>query len=243
MRRLGDPGSWYGRPAPRGPSRCFFMGAEMKTKLLGLATLACAAATLLTTPALGQVVRETDTNSLAGVLDSYWNPDDSFTFRSKGGEVLFADVDAEIFQVKGRKGGSHDDEEDCGGHESDATADAAEAGEEGHDDAGGPGGMCLQVFNSAGSMVCWADRPARPGWQRDPAIACPLPDAGRPAQYQLRVSLKSGGCGPGGAGGHAAAVAMAAPSSGTVTPYVLNWSLRRVADDGALLNQSVRKGP
>ena len=214
----------------------------MKTKLLGLATLACAAAVLFATPALGQVVRETDTNSLAGVLDSYWNPDDSFAFQSKGGEVLFADVDAEIFQVKGRKGGSHDDEEDCGGHDSGELVTAAADDHEDHDDAGGPGGMCLQVINSAGTMICWADRPARPGWQRDPAIACPLPDSGRPAQYHLRVSLKSGGCGPGGAGGHDAVV-MAAPSDGAVTPYVLNWSLRRVADDGALLNQSVRSGP
>ena len=214
----------------------------MNRKSLGLATLACAAAVLFATPALGQVVRETDTNSLAGVLDSYWNPDDSFAFQSKGGEVLFADVDAEIFQVKGRKGGSHDDEEDCGGHDSGELVTAAADDHEDHDDAGGPGGMCLQVINSAGTMICWADRPARPGWQRDPAIACPLPDSGRPAQYHLRVSLKSGGCGPGGAGGHDAVV-MAAPSDGAVTPYVLNWSLRRVADDGALLNQSVRSGP
>ncbi|MFU8822337.1 MAG: hypothetical protein ACNA8G_12385 [Gammaproteobacteria bacterium] len=213
----------------------------MNTRITTIVTLACAAAALLSTPALGQVVRETGTNSLAGLLDAYWNPADSFTFQSKGGEVLFADVDAEIFQVKGRKGGSHDDEEDCGGsgggHDSGAVVTAAVDDHEDHDDAGGPGGMCLQVINSAGTMICWADRPARPGWQRDPAIACPLPDSGRPAQYQLRVSLKSGGCGPGKAGGHDAAV-MAAPSDGVVTPYVLNWSLRRVAEDGALRNQS-----
>jgi hypothetical protein len=36
---------------------------------------------------------------------------------------------------------------------------------------------------------------------------------------------------------------MAAPSGGVVTPYVLNWSLRRVAEDGALRNQSERSGP
>jgi hypothetical protein len=213
----------------------------MNAKSLGLATLACMAAALLATPALGQVVRESDTNSLAGVLDSNWNQADSFTFRSKGGEVLFADVDAEIFQVKGRKGGSHDDEEDCGGHDSGEVVAVADEHDD-HDDAGGPGGLCLQVFDAAGTMICWADRPARPGWQRDPAIACPLPESGRPAQYQLRVGLKSGGCGPGGMGGHDT-TAMAMSSDGAVTPYVLSWSLLRVADDGALLNQSVRKGP
>jgi len=217
----------------------------MNTKSMGLATLACAAAALFATPALGQVVRETDTNSLAGVLDSNWNPADSFAFQSKGGEVLFADVDAEIFQVKGRRGGDH-------GEEHDTEAAASSGGSSSHEDGsthvegdgcgGGPGGLCLQVIDSVSTMICWADRPLRPGWQRDPAIACPLPESGRPAQYQLRVSLKSGGCGPGGAGGDDA-VTMAAPSEGTITPYVLNWSLRRVADDGALLNQSVRSGP
>ena len=214
--------------------------ANMNAKSLGLATLACAAAALLATPALGQVVRESDTNSLAGVLDSYWNPADSFAFRSNGGEVLFADVDADIFQVKGRKGGSHDDEGDCGGHESSAVVPAA-ADHEDHDDADHPGGLCLQVFDAAGTMLCWADRPARPGWQRDPAIACPLSETGRPAQYQLRVGLKGGGCGPGGVGGHDT-TALAMPTDAAVTPYVLNWSLLRVADDGALLNQSMRKG-
>ena len=214
----------------------------MNTKSSGLAALACLAAALLASPALGQVVRETDTNSLAGVLDAYWNPADSFAFQSRGGELLFADVDAEIFQVKGRKGGAHDDEEDCGGHESGEVVTAAADDHEDHDDAGGPGGICLQVIDAAGTMICWADRPARPGWQRDPAIACPLPGSGTPAQYQLRVSLKSGGCGPGAAGGHDAALA-AAPAEGAVTPYLLSWSLRRVADDGGLLLQSVRSGP
>lgn len=220
----------------------------MNTKLLGLAALACAAATLITTTALGQVVRESDTHSLAGVLDSYWNPADSFAFRSKGGEVLFADVDADIFQVKGRRGGDHGEE-----HETEAAASSG--GSTSHDDgstheegdgcggaSGGPGGLCLQVLDAAGTMICWADRPARPGWQRDPALACPLPESGQPGNYQLRVSLKSGGCGPGGMGGHDTTSA-AEPSDGAVTPYVLNWSLRHVADDGALLNQSMRKGP
>jgi hypothetical protein len=205
----------------------------MNIKLLGLATLACTAAALLATPAIGQVVRETDTKTLAGLLDSAWNPADSFTFFSQGDEILFADVDAELFQVKGRRGGSHEDDEgDCGGHTTDALAAEADDGHD-HDDSGGPGGLCLQVLDASGTMLCWADRPARPGWMRDPAIACPLPKTRGNATYTLRVSLKAGGCGPGGHGGHDTAV-VAAAVEGTVTPYLLNWSLRGIATDGRL---------
>lgn len=211
----------------------------MNTRITTIVTLACAAAALLATPALGQVVRESDVRSLAGVLDD-WNTADNFTFASHGDEVLFADVDAEIYQVKGRKGGSHDDDEgDCGGHETEAITPSADDGHDDHDDAGGPGGLCLQVIDAAGTMICWADRPARPGWQRDPALACPLPALGGRAEYTLRVTVKSGGCGPGSAGGHD--LAAASVSAGTRTPYVLNWSLRRIATDGRLQNQAVRK--
>jgi hypothetical protein len=210
---------------------------------MGLATLAFAAAALLATPALGQVVRETDTSSLAGLLDAYWNPADSFTFSSRGGEILFADVDAEIYQVRGRKGGDHEDDEgDCGGHSADEASTGATHDDEGHTDDGGPGGLCLQVLDAMGNMLCWADRPARPGWQRDPALACPLPAARGNAAYQLRVSLKVGGCGPGGSGGHPTS-ALAAPMDGPGTPYVLNWSLRRIATDGQLQNQANRANP
>ena len=213
--------------------------------------LACAAAATLAAPAYGQVVRETDVRSLAGVLEPAANPADQFDFASPGGEVLFADLDSDIFQVQGRRGGDHGDE-----HET-STA-ASSGGSSSHDDgssheegdgcggAGGPGGLCLQVIDAAGTIICWADRPLRPGWQRDPALACPLPDYGsrRPEQYTLRVSLKTGGCGPGGSGGHDHAVAGAtasAPTGGEATPYVLNWSLRGIAQDGRLANQAVRR--
>lgn len=222
----------------------------MNTKLMGLATLAFTAAALLATPAFGQVVRETDTNSLAGVLDAYWNPADSFTFASRGNEILFADVDAEIYQMRGRKGGDHEESgeegHDAGGGPPPVTGPGEhEDHEEGDgcaDDGGGPGGLCLQVLDAAGNMLCWADRPARPGWQRDPALACPLPEVRGNAEYQLRVSLKAGGCGPGGTGGHDAST-LAAPVDGPGTPYVLNWSLRRIAADGRLQNQASRANP
>jgi len=215
----------------------------MNTKSLGLATLACAAAALLATPAFGQVVRETDTKTLAGLLDSNWNQADSFIFFSRGEEILFADLDAELFQVKGRRGGSHDDDEgDCGGHETETLAPAADDGHDDHDDSGGPGGLCLQVIDPTGAMICWADRPARPGWQRDPAIACPLPKSRGNATYTLRVSLKAGGCGPGASGGHDITVS-ASPGGSQLTPYLLNWSLRRIAPDGALQSASARSNP
>lgn len=222
----------------------------MNTRLLKLAVPAGLAAALLATPAMSQVVRESDTSSLAGVLDAYWNPADSFTFASRGNEILFADVDAEIFQVRGRKGGDHEEgsEEghDAGGGPPPVTGsgeheDHAEGGGCA-DEGGGPGGLCLQVLDAAGNMLCWADRPARPGWQRDPALACPLPEGRGNAEYRLRVTLKAGGCGPGASGGHESA-ALAAPTDGPGVPYVLSWSLRRVAADGRLQNQAQRGNP
>lgn len=214
----------------------------MNTKSRVLATLACAAAALLATPVLGQVVRESETRSLAGVLDD-WNPTDSFSFSSRGNEVLFADVDAEIYQVQGRRGGSHDDDEGgCGGHDTAAITASADDGHDDHAASAGPGGLCLQVFDAAGTMICWADRPARPGWQRDPALACPLPSAQGVANYELRISVKTGGCGPGGHDGHEP-VFTAAPSGGPNIPYMINWSLRRISSDGPLLSQSNRGRP
>lgn len=222
----------------------------MNTRLMKLAVPAGLAAALLATPAMSQVVRETDASSLAGMLDAYWNPADSFTFSSRGNEILFADVDAEIYQVRGRKGGEHEDSgeegHDTGGgpppvtgsgeHEDHAEGDGCA------DEGGGPGGLCLQVLDAAGNMLCWADRPARPGWQRDPALACPLPEARGNAEYRLRVTLKAGGCGPGASGGHESA-ALAAPTDGPGIPYVLSWSLRRIAADGRLQNQAQRANP
>ncbi|NGP52763.1 hypothetical protein [Thioalkalivibrio sp. XN8] len=213
--------------------------------------LACAAAATLAAPAYGQVVREADVRSLAGVLDPVANTADDFIFASSGREVLFADLDSEIFQVQGRRGGDHGDEHETAIAASSSGGSSHEDGSsheegDGCGGAGGPGGLCLQVIDAAGTIICWADRPLRPGWQRDPALACPLPDYGsrRPEQYTLRVSLKTGGCGPGGSGGHDHEVGLAtasAPTGGDATPYVLNWSLRRIARDGRLANQAVRQ--
>lgn len=213
----------------------------MNAKSLTTITLGCTLA-LLVASATGQVVRETGTNSIAGLLDTY-NPADSFSFSSQGNEVLFADVDAEIYQVQGRRGGSHDDDEGgCGSHDTAAITTSANDGHDDHEASGGPGGLCLQVFDAAGTMICWADRPARPGWQRDPALACPLPSARGAASYELRISVKTGGCGPGGHDGHEPVFA-AAPTDGPGIPYLINWSLRRISSDGPLLSQSNRGRP
>lgn len=61
-----------------------------------------------------------------------------------------------------------------------------------------------------------------------------LPSGRGPATYTLRIRLKADGCGPGAAG-----ETLVATGDGVVTPYVLNWSLRRVATDGQLLSQSI----
>lgn len=209
----------------------------MSTKLLGLAALACAAAALLATSALAQVVREADTYSLAGVLDE-WNPADDFSFSSRGNQILFANIDSEFFQVRGRRGGDHGEEDE--GHEPGAGGSGGhEEGDGCEDEEGGGAAICLQVFDATGTMICWADRPLRPGWQRDPALACPLPSVTGIAGYTLRVSFKGTGCGPGRQGGHEVAAA-SATSPGEGTPYLMNWSLRTVAGDGQMLSQSLR---
>lgn len=204
----------------------------MNTKSPRLATLACTVAALLATPAIGQVVPDFDTLSLAGTLDAYWNPADDYSFSSRGDEVLFATVDSELFQVRGRRDGDH---EEGGGMPPDTGGGEHEEGDDCADDEDSQGALCLQLFDAAGAMLCWADRPLRPGWQRDPSLACPLPSGRGLAAYTLRIGLKADGCGPGAAG-----ETVVATDDGFVTPYVLNWSLRRVATDGQLLSQSVR---
>lgn len=121
---------------------------------------------------------------IARVLDGFY---DEFTFAAEEGQILFADINADIYQEQGRMGGDHDDanggcadvssEDGCG----DGCSDG---GSNGHKD------LCLQVLDTDYKRICWAGRPVRPGWQRDPLLACPLPYAG---DYILRVFI--GSCG------------------------------------------------
>lgn len=171
---------------------------------------------LLAAPNSAQVVRETDVSSIGALLTGSY---DDYTFKSSGGEILFADIDRAIYQIQGR--GAHDHEEEAEPHEP--------GGEEGGCSDGGPSLLCLQVLNEFDELLCWADRPRNPGWQTDPRLACPIEAMGRSEKtYTLRVSMRSEGentCGD--------KVYPAPPAQGSIA-YLLNVSLRRAAQDGSL---------
>lgn len=190
----------------------------MRTRnaMLLLAALACATGGA----AQAQVVREDGVKSVARILDGPLGAFfDDFTFHSRRPQVLFATIDGDLYQTTGRP--AHD--------EPHATE------QNGCADEGGPGGFCLQVLDAGGSIICWADRPVRPGWQRDPRLACPLRPSGPSGEtYTLRVSLRGEGenpCGPdaGGSGTY--------PDPGPDEPdhpYLLDVSLRDIVPEGAM---------
>ena len=143
----------------------------MHTRLIRAWLGPVAAAGMLAAPALqAQVVREDGVKSIAGVATRAAGGVE-WTFRSAGGEILFASIDGDIYK------------------ESVATDHAASApGED--DEEGGPGLFSLQVLDPAGNVVCAARRPTPPpGWQRDPRMACVLATA---QVYRVRVQLIEG---------------------------------------------------
>jgi len=187
----------------------------MSTRIAFL--LVVALALLPAIPGSAQVVRETDVSSVGAVLSGAY---DDYTFKSGGGEILFADIDRAIYQIQGR--GVHDHEEEAEPHEPGGA-------EEGGCSDGGPSLLCLQLLNEFGELLCWADRPRNPGWQTDPRLACPIESIGRgQATFTLRVSMRSEGentCGD--------LVYPAPPAEGSIV-YLLNVSLRRATQDGSL---------
>lgn len=114
---------------------------------------------------------------MAGILSEKGY--DDFSFTGSDNEILFVDLKAAVYQTQGRMGGSHEEVAVA----SDPLLATAES-----DD--GPGGFCLQVLDTKGDAICWADRPMQPGWMRDPSLACPLPADG---SYILRIFLRSEG--------------------------------------------------
>lgn len=174
--------------------------------LLGLAAVVLLVGTH--EDASAQVVREEGVASVAGLMTASYA---DYTFSSAGGEILFATLDADVYQTWGRGEGHEDD----GG------------GGTGCEDEGGPGGMCLQVLDKDGTLVCFADRPMRPGWQRDPRLACALPKTRTPATYTLRIALRGeeGSCGQ---------TASYPPPAASAKPYLLDVSLRRIAPEGPI---------
>jgi len=148
---------------------------------------------------------------IAGVLIG---ASDAFWFESDGGQVLFAELKSDYYQTRGRMESDHSQEEtadaescsdsastggctdggDTGGcSDGGDTGGCSDGGDTGCSGGGGPGDLCLQVLAADGTMICWAGRPARPGWQRDPRLACPISAEG---VYWLRVARAP--CGPGG---------------------------------------------
>jgi hypothetical protein len=164
-------------------------------------------------PLCAQVVREDGAKSIAGVLHTVAAPQVAmaeWTFKSAGGEVMFASLDADIYRIQSEHG--------------DTVAVAAEeepggcSGEE-----GGPGLFKLKVLDASGAVLCSASRPAPPpGWQRDPRLACALPVTKGQATYRLRVELVN----PEG------------ELTQPFYPFLLNVSLRRIAPSGVNIQEA-----
>ncbi len=160
-----------------------------------------------------QVVREDGVSSLVGILDS-GDTSDEFTFTAASGDIIHADIDADVYELVGRTDDHHEL--------------AATEPDDGHDDdgCGGPGGLVLEILDDAGDVVCWADRPNRPGWQRDAAVHCPLTEDGL---YRLRIGLSEHDPHE-----HVAELTPAEPLGDGVVPYLVSVSLRAEAPEGNL---------
>jgi len=169
-----------------------------------------------------QVVRESDTDSLAAVLYSpsepvYW------TLKSSGGEILFASLSADIYRTMA----SHDHEEGA----DDTAVDHEEGGCSGEDSGGSPFKFYIEVLDPSGDVLCRATRPAPPpGWQRDPRLACILPSTPGQVTYTVQVGLTVN-----------EEHGDTAMSSSEMKPHplLLDLSLRRIAPSGAQIQLGV----
>ncbi len=144
---------------------------KLRKSLLACLVLAC------TVPLSGQaqIVREDGVKSIAGILVPGSREAVEWRFKSRGGEILFATLDAEIYRIQG--GGEHEPTPLAAGGCSEDT---------------GPGLFYIEVVQQAdGAVLCHAEKPLPPpGWMRDPRLACMLPESTGPAGYLLRVGLK-----------------------------------------------------
>jgi hypothetical protein len=179
-----------------------------------------------------EVVREDGVKSIAGVLIYGSQETAEWTFKSAGGEILIADLDAEIYRTKAEHepAVSADTGGDCGGEEGGGSGEEGggcgdEGGEEGGcGGEGGPGLFYIEVWSGT-ERLCRADKPAPPpGWMRDPRMACVLPPTGSPVTYIVVVGLKEHG---------------EESEAGLLYPFLLNVSLRRIAPTGVNLKAAI----
>lgn len=175
-----------------------------------------------------QMVRESDAASVAGTLQKGIDNDDEYEVRSTGNQLLIVDLDAEVYIVREE----HTDHTDvasamAGGCTDDGCSDSGE-GDEGCG-GGGPGGFVLEVLDANRVSLCFAARPTKPGWDTDPRLACLLPERGT---YFLIVAFAT-------TEPHETALTEEQPKP--VHPYLLNVSLRDLAEDGNGLGVSLNK--
>jgi hypothetical protein len=244
----GGPGSWVQSPGDTmAPALRIAQGnAPAQASVLGLPYLA-----RLTLGAVTAATATPEEARSAGTIAGHLvNAADDFTFTSDGGEMIFAVLDSTVFQMAGRGKGHGETgeasavpgvaaavQDDCGksgakgGCPSKLAAvvgpmPAKEAeGGCGGESGGGPPGMCLQVLDRSGQVICWADRAMAPGWMRDPKLACPLELAGG---YTLRIFKRGTGgnpCGPG---------ASYVKPEGAGRPYLLTVAKKKLVAPGSL---------
>lgn len=142
--------------------------------------------------------------SIAGVLNESNFYSNGFTFKSKGGEILFVAVDALLFRGQADEGGHDEGEGEDGGCSG----------------GGGSAAVVVEVLDRTNNAICRATRPRSPGWQRDPRLACILPYQGKMETFTLRISFRTGEGG--------------SDSFEEDLPYLLNYSLRGIATEGSL---------
>jgi hypothetical protein len=184
---------------------------KMKTAKTLLSALIVAGA-CVPMVAQAQVVREDGVKSIAGVFyTAAGNPTQAeWTFRSTGGQILFASLDADIY----RESSEHGDGE---------TVVAAAEGGGCSDEEGGPGLFKLKVFDAYGTEpICSASRPAPPpGWMRDARLACEITS---PGTYRLQVKFTPPDDGE---------------QLQNSYPFLLNISLRKIAPTGTNIQSAI----
>lgn len=169
-----------------------------------------------------QVVREDGTDTIAGLLSPNGQKKAYWTFRSAGNEILFASLDAEIYLPFP---GGHSDTHETVDSTCDDGSSCGDETDEGCGGSGGPGRFYLAVYGPAG-RICYAERPAPPpGWQRDPRLACVLPAGPADTKYKIEVGLRE----------------KEHEESNAQYPFLLNLSLRRLANVGSVVQAAVAK--